>query len=1169
MSTASVEDGSTGNAIKDAVATSVAGTGSDGPIVTVTGNVAARYGDDVLVALVKCKKEEYDGYYLVKNATHAAGTTTIEFYGTNGTALPADLPFCSKDLAATANVVDADTKIQRVKVSALATSGSGAGKALTDAGGAIAAGELAILKNCLSKATAVGSWVKVGDTSGVTIQETYDNGNGTLATAAGSAKPLAITLGQDGSGVTIDGSGGVKGKFLVGNTNAVKEILLKSDLNNADAIILQAVNAAGEIHLKQQGNSELKVQANIVTARKDLTIGQNLSVTGTSDLNGVTAAGDITFDTAASHQKIEKAAGVNDKNLGIEYSGAGALKILSTGSQAAGGLWIEGQAAATKMVVQAHNDAEIRMGNAAADTQIKMLFDGSTAANEVLTIESAGTRAANNQGALELKTSGGLFMESTSTDANGYYSKAAGIMNLVSTKASADAIKIEATAADSTVAVRVNGADKLKASATDVSTTVTFKPNDVAINGNKFTVSNAGVTSIQGAVTVGASGGSAGVDLTANGNTNNSLFKWDQASNTVLLTGAALTQTGAGVVAFTGEVRSSAAAALTFNSAAAAQQTIERVANADDKGLNIFLTGNQDTLMDIKAEGNTDLAMRFNTPNGGIKAVAKGKIELNSNKADVNAITLVNQNAGGGIDIDAKSAGFDLLSTGLVNLVSSSNSQDFTIQHTGTAGKDLKVICVDGSVKMQSGEADAAAISIQATAAASGMDLDCGSAGFNLLSTGGAVSITGQSGATIATTIADSDITIQAAGGGTNNITLNSAGNEANAIDLNATVGGITADAAAAIALTAGTTLTTASTGNTLCTAVAYEVNASGKLTLDGGKNAANAVHIVSDDTAGGVRIESKGGGINGTSTAGGSIQFNATQAASQFTVASAADAQDLKIEVTGATDSSVLVLSSGTSATEAIKMHSSAGGIELTAAAKYSVDATAEATIIGQHASDDAILFRASNAAGAIKAQVGGNGAANVEHLTRVDAFVVRSKYIEMEKKTHGRQNAEANYPVQTNKNLKVEKQLDQGMIVFIGHDEEAIETAGGGSGETVVYKACQQNGNTDSDKGNAGSMRPMGVLMEDSDGSNWVEKKVCMVPGSLVPMKFAGGNPVIDDIGKAVFMSATKGCVTKTAPSTAGEVWVVGYIASIANVSVGVYMCIFQPSFRSLIRT
>lgn len=120
-----------------------------------------------------------------------------------------------------------------------------------------------------------------------------------------------------------------------------------------------------------------------------------------------------------------------------------------------------------------------------------------------------------------------------------------------------------------------------------------------------------------------------------------------------------------------------------------------------------------------------------------------------------------------------------------------------------------------------------------------------------------------------------------------------------------------------------------------------------GTLVLDGN----TAVTI--DSAAGGISIDGAGasnfttssGNITVDSTAGtlildgatavtvdsaGGISIDANDA-SNFSVATTGDAEDLTISVTGATDSSVLISSSGTNANDAISLTTTAGGMTLT----------------------------------------------------------------------------------------------------------------------------------------------------------------------------------------------------------------------------------------------
>ncbi|ARR74992.1 hypothetical protein SAGO17_0073 [Mimivirus AB-566-O17] len=95
---------------------------------------------------------------------------------------------------------------------------------------------------------------------------------------------------------------------------------------------------------------------------------------------------------------------------------------------------------------------------------------------------------------------------------------------------------------------------------------------------------------------------------------------------------------------------------------------------------------------------------------------------------------------------------------------------------------------------------------------------------------------------------------------------------------------------------------------------------------LSGGKTDQTAVQITSTNAAGGIQIQSGAtgtvgvsggsGGLTVDTLSGGAISLDAIDAASNFTIATSGAAQNLSLGITGATDSQVVVESSGTSAT-------------------------------------------------------------------------------------------------------------------------------------------------------------------------------------------------------------------------------------------------------------
>ena len=120
---------------------------------------------------------------------------------------------------------------------------------------------------------------------------------------------------------------------------------------------------------------------------------------------------------------------------------------------------------------------------------------------------------------------------------------------------------------------------------------------------------------------------------------------------------------------------------------------------------------------------------------------------LDSASTSADAIKLNNSGAAGGVDINAGTSGFDLDSTGEINIASSKDGASalvltasaggVDITATGAAaGEDINVTATGSSVNITSTEADAAAIKLSASDAAGGIDIDAGTGGIAIDSTG-------------------------------------------------------------------------------------------------------------------------------------------------------------------------------------------------------------------------------------------------------------------------------------------------------------------------------------------------------------------------------------------------------------------------------------------------
>lgn len=123
-----------------------------------------------------------------------------------------------------------------------------------------------------------------------------------------------------------------------------------------------------------------------------------------------------------------------------------------------------------------------------------------------------------------------------------------------------------------------------------------------------------------------------------------------------------------------------------------------------------------------------------------------GSILIDGGEAAADAVKLHASNAAGGIVVVSGSEGVDLDATGLVSLTSSKNDPNaielvasaggIDITATGVAGEDIDITASGSSVNISATETVADAITISASTGAGGIDVNAGSSGFDLDSTG-------------------------------------------------------------------------------------------------------------------------------------------------------------------------------------------------------------------------------------------------------------------------------------------------------------------------------------------------------------------------------------------------------------------------------------------------
>ena len=298
-------------------------------------------------------------------------------------------------------------------------------------------------------------------------------------------------------------------------------------------------------------------------------------------------------------------------------------------------------------------------------------------------------------------------------------------------------------------------------------------------------------------------------------------------------------------------------------------------------------------------------------------------------------------------------------STGVTNVLSSANtnitSSAASVIVNGNAASSfnvtgafpLSLTSTAGSVILESGKSSTDSIQLNTTAAAGGIDINAGTNGISLDAIGGGISLDAQntsSNFSLSTNGPGQDLTISVTGATDSSLFLTSTGTNSDAIRINSsnTSGGIDIDAG-----TGGATLdTTGGISLDSTTASNFTVTGSADLTLSttagsanllAGEAASDAIRIFASNASGGIDMDAGTSGATLDTT--GAISLDSADA-SNFTVATTSNNQNLTLSVTGATDSKVLVSSSGTGQS-AIDIQASAGGINATATNLINIQTT------------------------------------------------------------------------------------------------------------------------------------------------------------------------------------------------------------------------------------
>lgn len=540
---------------------------------------------------------------------------------------------------------------------------------------------------------------------------------------------------------------------------------------------------------------------------------------------------------------------------------------------------------------------------------------GVTGAGIDVTVDSSGGRVVING-------------EEAAADAIRLLSAAGGLdvdvalqMNLVSSQNAADAIVINASAGgvDITAAgaagedidiVNTSGSINLTAGEA-IATSMVFTNNGMDIvtsgaAGRDIDVTNTGgsinVTATEndaGAVIIRANGGaSERVTLLASQGTGADSINLESTAGGITLSAALATADAINLSASAGGVDVDGALQVNIASSQNAVDAIRIVASAGG--------------IDIDAVGAATEDINITNTGGSVVVVATESVS--------DAIRLNASGAAGGFDIDAGTAGFIVDTTGGISLDSAAASN-----FTATGAFDITFQSTAGSILINAGEAAADAINVDSTggfdldaalqvnidssqaaaansvrivasAADGGMDIDSGTGGMTLDSTG-AVSIDGAAASNFSVSGAGIDLSLISSGG---RVVVNGEEAAADAVRVLSVAGGLDADVALQMSLVssqnaADAIVINASAGGidiTAAGAAAEDIDivcTSGSLNLTAGENIATS--MVFTNTGMDIAITGAAGQDFDLVNTGGSVNITATENVSDAIVINASGA--------------------------------------------------------------------------------------------------------------------------------------------------------------------------------------------------------------------------------------------------------------------------------------
>ena len=415
------------------------------------------------------------------------------------------------------------------------------------------------------------------------------------------------------------------------------------------------------------------------------------------------------------------------------------------------------------------------------------------------------------------------------------------------------------------------------AGSTGTALTIDSQATGTDIAGDNWNVSQVGTATLTGLTSTGVA-----VNLNASSNFATNI-------NTGTSTGALSLGGGSGTVAVNSTHWDVSTAGAFSGVASVAMvpsaSSISLTSNGAADDFTVSLAGATDSSLILSSTGTGADALKISTSAGGMDLTVAGA--AGGEDLDIAANSSVNisssEDVADSIKLESTAGGVDILASG------------------AAAGEDIDITATGSSVNVTSTEADAAAVTIDASDAAGGITVDFGTGNMVVTGTGASadftldadlISIDGTGTSNISFANAEGeDVTIATTGAADHSLIVTASGTAGDALQISASAGGVDFSSATTMDIDstgvftlnqAGDTITiqldSDGAGDDLSLIVDGDDDASIVLNCDG--TAANAIDI--DTSAGGIDIDMAGGAADEDFqiTTATSIDFISTEAA-------------------------------------------------------------------------------------------------------------------------------------------------------------------------------------------------------------------------------------------------------------------------------------------------